>query len=105
MAFSGDLLLLADDDELYPSIALHASNIKIKDYGCLNYSFASRAAAGLCVATLAADVCGALLTGLGLRSADHRTKFRYYRFAVLAMALARMYSSYLSLTQHNNINK
>lgn len=48
-----------------------------------------RAAAGLCVATLAADVCGALLTGLGLRAADHRTKFRYYRFAVLAMALAR----------------
>ncbi|CAH2269273.1 jg15049 [Pararge aegeria aegeria] len=49
-----------------------------------------KAAAGLCVATLAADVCGALLTGLGLRSADHRTKFRYYRFAVLAMALALM---------------
>ncbi|XP_045517318.1 uncharacterized protein LOC123709804 isoform X1 [Pieris brassicae] len=49
-----------------------------------------KAAAGLCVATLAADVCGALLTGLGLRSADHRTKFRYYRFAVLAMSLALM---------------
>ncbi|XP_026327838.1 transmembrane protein 47 isoform X2 [Hyposmocoma kahamanoa] len=49
-----------------------------------------KAAAGLCVATLAADVCGALLTGLGLRAADHRTKFRYYRFAVLAMALALM---------------
>ncbi|CAG4965104.1 unnamed protein product [Parnassius apollo] len=49
-----------------------------------------KAAAGLCVATLAADVCGALLTALGLRSTDHRTKFRYYRFAVLAMALALM---------------
>ncbi|XP_030031012.1 uncharacterized protein LOC115447879 isoform X2 [Manduca sexta] len=49
-----------------------------------------KAAAGLCVATLAADVCGALLTGLGLRSTDHRTKFRYYRFAVLAMSLALM---------------
>lgn len=47
-----------------------------------------KAAAGLCVATLAADVCGALLTALGLRAADHRTKFRYYRLAVLAMALA-----------------
>ncbi|GBP22410.1 hypothetical protein EVAR_11926_1 [Eumeta japonica] len=50
-----------------------------------------RAAAGLCVATLAADVCGAVLTGLGLGAADHRTKFRYYRFAVLAMALACKY--------------
>ncbi|CAK1556349.1 unnamed protein product [Leptosia nina] len=49
-----------------------------------------KAAAGLCVATLAADVCGALLTGLGLRATDHRTKFRYYRFAVLAMSLALM---------------
>ncbi|KAG7308876.1 hypothetical protein JYU34_006138, partial [Plutella xylostella] len=49
-----------------------------------------KAAAGLCVATLFADVCGALLTGLGLRAADHRAKFRYYRFAVLAMSLALM---------------
>lgn len=41
------------------------------------------------MATLAADVCGVLLTGLGLRATDHRTKYRYYRFAVIAVALAR----------------
>ncbi|XP_077288952.1 transmembrane protein 47 [Arctopsyche grandis] len=47
-----------------------------------------RAAAGLCIVTLCTDIVGTLLTALGLRATDHRTKFKYYRLAVLAMAVA-----------------
>ncbi|XP_026475362.1 transmembrane protein 47-like [Ctenocephalides felis] len=47
-----------------------------------------QASAALCVVTLLADAVGTLLTGLGLRSDDHRAKYKYYRVAVLVMLLA-----------------
>ncbi|XP_044754236.1 transmembrane protein 47 isoform X2 [Coccinella septempunctata] len=47
-----------------------------------------RTAAALCVITLLTDLVATILTGLGLRSKDHHTKFKYYRFAVIVMALA-----------------
>jgi len=47
-----------------------------------------RAAAALCIITLVTDVVATLLTGLGLRSKDHRTKYKYYRLAVYIMVLS-----------------
>ncbi|KAL3268902.1 hypothetical protein HHI36_007989 [Cryptolaemus montrouzieri] len=47
-----------------------------------------KTAAALCVITLLTDLVATFLTGLGLRSKDHHTKFKYYRFAVIVMALA-----------------
>ncbi|KAK9877058.1 hypothetical protein WA026_016085 [Henosepilachna vigintioctopunctata] len=47
-----------------------------------------KTAAALCVITLLTDLVATVLTGLGLRSKDHHTKFKYYRFAVIVMALA-----------------
>lgn len=47
-----------------------------------------RAAAALCVVCLLADVAATILTGLGLRSQDHRDKHKYYRFAVFCMGIA-----------------
>jgi hypothetical protein len=50
-----------------------------------------RAAAALCIITLLTDVVATLFTGLGLRSKDHRTKYKYYRVAVYIMVLSRMF--------------
>ncbi|XP_046992535.1 transmembrane protein 47 isoform X2 [Schistocerca americana] len=47
-----------------------------------------QASAALCVITLLTDVVATLLTGLGLRSKDHRTKYKYYRIAVYVMVLS-----------------
>jgi hypothetical protein len=47
-----------------------------------------RAAAALCIITLVTDIVATLLTGLGLRSKDHRTKYKYYRWAVYIMVLS-----------------
>ncbi|KAE8744879.1 hypothetical protein FOCC_FOCC008520 [Frankliniella occidentalis] len=47
-----------------------------------------RVAAALCVLTLVTDLIATLLTGLGLRSNDHRTKYKYYRVAVYIMILS-----------------
>ncbi|KAK9730703.1 PMP-22/EMP/MP20/Claudin tight junction [Popillia japonica] len=45
-------------------------------------------AAALCIMTLLKNVVATVLTGLGLRSKDHHTKYKYYRFAVIVMGLA-----------------
>ncbi|GJQ87809.1 hypothetical protein Trydic_g18660 [Trypoxylus dichotomus] len=45
-------------------------------------------AAALCIITLLTNVVATVLTGLGLRSKDHHTKYKYYRFAVIVMGLA-----------------
>jgi len=42
----------------------------------------------LCVITLLTDLVATVLTGLGLKTKDHHTKYKYYRFAVIVMALA-----------------
>lgn len=47
-----------------------------------------KAAAALCVVCLLTDIAATILTGLGLRTQDHRDKHKYYRFAVFCMALA-----------------
>lgn len=47
-----------------------------------------RAAATLCVITLLTDLTSTVLTGLGLITKDHHTKYKYYRFAVIVMGLA-----------------
>jgi len=52
-----------------------------------------RAAAALCIITLVTDIVATLLTGLGLRSKDHRTKYKYYRWAVYIMVLSCEYAS------------
>lgn len=44
--------------------------------------------AALCIITLITDTIATLLTGLGLRSQDHNTKYKYYRLAVLVMMIA-----------------
>lgn len=52
-----------------------------------------RAAAALCVITLLTDLVATVLTGLGLRTKEHHTKYKYYRFAVIVMGLARKLKS------------
>ncbi|KAK7788941.1 hypothetical protein R5R35_011706 [Gryllus longicercus] len=47
-----------------------------------------RAAAALCVITLVTDIVATTLTGLGLRSKDHRTKYKFYKGAVYVMVLS-----------------
>ncbi|XP_034941816.1 transmembrane protein 47 isoform X2 [Chelonus insularis] len=47
-----------------------------------------KAVAALCIVCLVADVIATLLTGLGLRSKDHRDKHKWYRIAVFCMGLA-----------------
>ncbi|XP_017780671.1 PREDICTED: transmembrane protein 47 isoform X3 [Nicrophorus vespilloides] len=47
-----------------------------------------RAAAALCVITLLSDLVATVATGLGLRTKEHHTKYKYYRFAVIVMGLA-----------------
>lgn len=47
-----------------------------------------RVAAALCIVTLITDIVATLLTGLGLRSKDQRTKYKFYRVAVYVMLLA-----------------
>lgn len=54
-------------------------------YGVSSVSAYIRVAAGLCVLTLVTDVLATIMTGLGLRSNDHRTKYKYYRIAVYIM--------------------
>lgn len=51
-----------------------------------------RVAAALCIVTLITDIVATLLTGLGLRSKDQRTKYKFYRVAVYVMLLACMYT-------------
>lgn len=50
-----------------------------------------KAAAALCVVCLLTDIAATVLTGLGLRTQDHRDKHKYYRFAVFCMAIACKY--------------
>lgn len=47
-----------------------------------------RAAAALCIITLITDIVATLFTGIGLRSNDHRKKYKYYRIAVYVMILS-----------------
>ncbi|XP_043501388.1 transmembrane protein 47 isoform X1 [Polistes fuscatus] len=47
-----------------------------------------KAAATLCVICLLSDIMATVLTGLGLRSQDHREKRKFYRFAVFCMGIA-----------------
>ncbi|XP_066247703.1 uncharacterized protein [Euwallacea similis] len=47
-----------------------------------------KASATLCVITLLTDLVATVLTGLGLRTKDHHTKFKYYRFAVIVMGIS-----------------
>ncbi|XP_068081842.1 transmembrane protein 47 [Anabrus simplex] len=47
-----------------------------------------QATAALCIITLLTDMVATVLTGLGLRSKDHRTKYTYYKVAVYVMVLS-----------------
>lgn len=58
---------------------------------CLNLGYI-RVAAALCIVTLVTDIVATLLTALGLRSKDQRTKYKFYRVAVYVMLLACMYA-------------
>ncbi|XP_075237543.1 transmembrane protein 47 isoform X2 [Lycorma delicatula] len=55
-----------------------------------------KVAAGLCILGLLTDGLATLLTGLGLRSKDHRTKYKFYRIAVYVM-IASLISVLLAL--------
>lgn len=58
---------------------------------CVNLGYI-RVAAALCIVTLVTDIVATLLTALGLRSKDQRTKYKFYRVAVYVMLLACMYA-------------
>lgn len=47
-----------------------------------------KATALLCIITLITDAFATILTGLGLRTQDHNTKYKFYRIAVLIMMVA-----------------
>ncbi|KAJ3625476.1 hypothetical protein MTP99_016043 [Tenebrio molitor] len=47
-----------------------------------------QAAAGLCVITLVTDLVATILTGFGLKTKDHHSKYKCYRSAVIVMGLA-----------------
>ncbi|XP_046678909.1 transmembrane protein 47 isoform X2 [Homalodisca vitripennis] len=55
-----------------------------------------KVAAALCIVALITDAIATLLTGLGLRSKDHRTKYKYYRVAVYVM-IASLVATLLAL--------
>uniref|UniRef100_A0A1B6ECW6 Transmembrane protein 47 n=1 Tax=Clastoptera arizonana TaxID=38151 RepID=A0A1B6ECW6_9HEMI len=44
-----------------------------------------KVSAALCIIALITDAVATLLTGLGLRTKDHRSKYKYYRIAVYVM--------------------
>ncbi|KAF5272105.1 hypothetical protein FQA39_LY01188 [Lamprigera yunnana] len=46
------------------------------------------AAAGLCIITLITDLVATVLTGMGLRTKEHHTKYKYYRFGVIVMGVS-----------------
>lgn len=48
-----------------------------------------KATAALCIISLLTDAVATILTGLGLRSQNHNMKYKYYRYAVFVMVLAR----------------
>lgn len=62
-----------------------------------------RVAAALCIVTLVTDIVATLLTGLGLRSKDQRTKYKFYRVAVYVMLLACVYIIKTFITFNNVI--
>ncbi|XP_066908416.1 transmembrane protein 47 isoform X3 [Halyomorpha halys] len=47
-----------------------------------------KVAAALCIIALLTDAMATLLTGIGLRTTDHRTKYKFYRIAVYVMILS-----------------
>jgi len=55
-----------------------------------------KVAAALCIVALITDAIATLLTGLGLRTKDHRTKYKYYRVAVYVM-IASLVATLLAL--------
>lgn len=57
----------------------------------LLFSAYIRATTALCVITLLTDFVATVLTFLGLKTKEHHTKYKYYRFAVIVMGLARKF--------------
>ncbi|XP_014254134.1 transmembrane protein 47 isoform X2 [Cimex lectularius] len=45
-------------------------------------------AAGLCIVALVTDAMATILTGIGLKTSDYRTKYKFYRIAVYVMILS-----------------
>lgn len=45
-----------------------------------------------------------ILTGLGLRTKEHHSKYKYYRFAVIVMGLARKYCIFYTHSEKKNTN-
>ncbi|KAF6209103.1 hypothetical protein GE061_014846 [Apolygus lucorum] len=56
-------------------------------YGARDVTYI-KVAAGLCIVALVTDAMATLLTGIGLRTSDHRTKYKFYRIAVYVMILS-----------------
>lgn len=75
-------------------IDIYVDNYKILIYIYLSIIILAyiKAAAALCIITLLTDLVATILTGLGLRTKEHHSKYKYYRFAVIVMGLARKYS-------------
>lgn len=76
------------------SYILYCKNFKLTVCTFLGYI---RVAAALCIVTLITDIVATLLTGLGLRSKDQRTKYKFYRVAVYVMLLACRCTSIISV--------
>lgn len=70
--------------------------------GCSRFAGYIKATAALCLVSLFTDAVATILTGLGLRTQNHNMKYKYYRYAVLVMALSCKLSGY---GKKNNMEK
>lgn len=93
--------MLPSQGQRYPFVSSPSTFADVRPDCNLTFYVAAyiKAAAALCVVCLLTDIAATILTGLGLRTQDHRDKHKYYRFAVFCMGLAREYytiASFLS---------
>lgn len=67
-------------------------SVSIVADGAVCFSAYIKVAAALCIVALITDAIATLMTGLGLRTKDHRTKYKYYRVAVYVMIASCKYT-------------
>lgn len=61
------------------------------NYDCLFFVVYIKATAALCILSLITDIIATILTGIGLRTKNQNTKYKFYRRAVLVMLVACKY--------------
>lgn len=90
----------AKEEGCYPSRDVCKSTLNIKKYATDNKSITLmiiydflfpvyiKATAALCILSLITDIVATVLTGIGLRTKNQNTKYKFYRRAVLVMLVA-----------------